>query len=799
MLFAEADAPHLKAWIIKRLANTSDADADVLADYVLALLRHDGDVDTIRKVFDEEIPDFLREDAAAFTDDVFQVIKYQSYLPGAPPPPPINRQPLPQALHTSQIPLGPASQLQSAFPPAFPNVQHTPYVDTPSAFSSSTFRNGSRKRSYRDLDAPEAHPMSWDSYNGGPYQQGGPGGHPYKQARRGGDFTLRGGRFDNPYTPSGRGGYPPSAGNPAGFPGSTGNGDGAPGYSPHQPFPPPQQMPGRPPIDPASIIENIQRLQELGAQMGIQMPQAGGHLPKPVYSGSAISTPPPHQKRRPCRDYERKGFCSRGNRCQFEHGSGSVYVPAFSAPPPAEEYDPNNATMAMPIDHPSQPPRGQDKFHMPPQSNRQDFKKPRRRGGRTSFSAEGPSRDKTNTKIVVENVPEEDFTEDEIRSFFNQFGTIDEVTLHPPQGQKRIAIVKFDSWASANAAWKSPKVVFNNRFVKVYWYKDDSQLGSDAKHTNGARNGSANGEGASADPEFDAEEFRRKQEEAQKVHLEKTQKREALERERQELEGKRKELAAKQQEEKRRLLAKLSANGVKEASLSPILTKSTLDGETKPSQAEALRAKLAALEQEAESVGLDPHDAGDESSSWPPRGRGRGRRPYRGRGSFPPRSYRGGYSYRGRGGAAPDVHTAYAQYSLDNRPKIIALKGVDFTEPSKDEALRQYLFGIGEFTAISTDPTTTYVTFKDRKTAEQLMFGVSANKTIPGVEGTVELTWTTSAPKTVGADSDLHMASGLEEEHSAKAPTEVEESSGFGGTDVRDQGDMDYEGGDWDI
>lgn len=88
MLFPESDASLLRAWIIKRLANTfvypffliclylfpevlltfvilfhcrSDADADVLADYVLALLRHDGDVETIRKIFEEEIPDFLRE------------------------------------------------------------------------------------------------------------------------------------------------------------------------------------------------------------------------------------------------------------------------------------------------------------------------------------------------------------------------------------------------------------------------------------------------------------------------------------------------------------------------------------------------------------------------------------------------------------------------------------------------------------------------------------------------------------------------------------------------------------------
>ena len=44
-------------------AGRSDADPDVLADYVLALLRHDGDISDVRKLCEEEIPDFLKEGA----------------------------------------------------------------------------------------------------------------------------------------------------------------------------------------------------------------------------------------------------------------------------------------------------------------------------------------------------------------------------------------------------------------------------------------------------------------------------------------------------------------------------------------------------------------------------------------------------------------------------------------------------------------------------------------------------------------------------------------------------------------
>lgn len=619
-------------------------------------------------------------DSAAFTDDVFQAVKYKSYLPGAPPAPPLVRQAPTAPAQAPKIPTGPAAQQQPSFAPPF-EVHHTPYAETPSAFSSYAVRNGSRKRSYRDLDAPDPQSMNWD-YGGPSHQQ------PHKQARRGGNFGSRGGRYEDPHSSRGRGGYgsyngPPPNGPSANYP-SAGYGGSFPGYDPNQPFAPQQ------PIDANSIIENIQRLQELGARMGIQMPGAPGAapLPKPVYSGLTASTGTSKRRREPCRDYETKGFCSRGNSCQFEHGNASGFVPSFVAPP-GDEYDPKNAGMGI-NEHSGQSMKPVDMVapRMPP-PNRHE-KKSKRKGGRSAFSAEGASHDKTNTKIVVENIPEEKFAEDAVREFFKEFGTVEEVSLRPAlNGQRRVAIVKFDNWAAANAAWKSPKVVFDNRFVKIYWYKDESQLGPNTKKGGGSKKGSANGDGAPAEPEFDLEEFKRKQEEAQKAHLEKQEKRDNLERERQELEEKRKELLARQEEEKRKLQAKLAANGVKEDSLSPILTKAVPDG-AKPSQAEALRAKLAALEQEANSLGLDP-DAAADDSAWPTRGRGRGR-PYQGRGSYPPRGFRGGYGYRGRGGVGPDVHAAYAAYSLDNRPKIIAITGVDFTEPAKDEALRQYLF-----------------------------------------------------------------------------------------------------------
>jgi len=78
-----------------------------------------------------------------------------------------------------------------------------------------------------------------------------------------------------------------------------------------------------------------------------------------------------------------------------------------------------------------------------------------------------------------------------------------------------------------------------------------------------------------------------------------------------------------------------------------------------------------------------------DTEPWAGRGRGRGRGGYRGRATaFVPRGSRGGY--RGRGGAP--FAGAASVYKIDNRPKKIALKGIDFTTSDKEEPLREHLF-----------------------------------------------------------------------------------------------------------
>ncbi|OTB00404.1 hypothetical protein M426DRAFT_15542 [Hypoxylon sp. CI-4A] len=781
MLFSEDEEPHLRSWVMRRLANTSDADADVLAEYVLALLRHEGDLESVRTMFAEEIPDFLRDNHEAFTEDVFQAIKYRSYIPGAPPAPPSSSRTMPHPPGPTNLPL----------PPQYPPYsQQLPFPLPPTAPAMPSLgQGGSRKRSYNDRDDNDVD-IILTSRNTNTY----PTLQPHKHQRRGGGFAQRGGRFDDSYASRDPRGHPnayPGIADPGRF-----------GQLPMPPFQPgPNQ--GMQQMDPNALLDSIQRFQ----QLGIQLPEVPD-FPKPVYSG----TIPPPRRRKRCRDFDAKGYCARGNKCKFEHVTdsapmSSIGPAAAAATAAAEEYDPNNAIFTMPL----MPNQGQQQPFLPlnlppfpaaPQVNRREANKSRRTKGRPPFAANGPLNDKSNTSLVVQNIPDEHFSEDKIRDYFSQFGDIKEVSM---QGFDRIAIVKFETWNAAHAAWSSPKVIFDNRFVKVFWHKSDAEAGStpvNGKGVNGVKDGHTNGyaheDEKAPEESFDLDEFNRKQEEAQKAFDEKTKKRQEYERQRQELEDRQKELRARQLEEKRKLQAKLAEKGAS----------GELGDDTKKAnpRTEILRAHLATLEEEANALGIDPDAFEDDSTPWY-RGRGRGSRGYRARGGYAPRALRGGYGYQ-RGGLEAR-HAAYAAYSLDNRPKIIALSGVDFTDPEKDEPLRQYLVGIGEFKDIHTTPAVTHITFKDRKTAEQFMFGVSANNAIPGLDEKVEAAWATSAPQSEAktkSDSDVQMASGIEDEQAAtKGKTSAEDTVTIGleegevdDANGRDQHDMDFEAGeDW--
>jgi hypothetical protein len=328
---------------------------------------------------------------------------------------------------------------------------------------------------------------------------------------------------------------------------------------------------------------------------------------------------------------------------------------------------------------------------------------------------------------VVEQIPEENFSEDAVRGFFSQFGNIVEVTM---QAYKRLAIVKYDDYSAARRAYDSPKVIFDNRFVKVYWYKPDTLPTAPAK---AGRNldyeqgpvqleTQLDTQGMSQQDEdmLDPEELEKRQAEAQKAFEERKKKEQEAAARIEEVERK-----LKENEEQVRLLREQLA---KKAKASNGQNGSTTDDAT-------LIEQLSSLQEEAQGLNAD-------YDSYTYRGRGRGRG-YRGRGFYPPRGrgftpFRG--SYRGRGyPASPFAGGRAGVKRLDNRPKRIAISGIE-AGSKQDEALRQHLlvrliydFTMGcksnrpqnqyEYDSIEPHPdraNTQIISFKERYMAEMV-------------------------------------------------------------------------------
>ncbi|KAI5219203.1 hypothetical protein E4T41_08074 [Aureobasidium subglaciale] len=642
MLLDDSASEELKGWVVKRLEDISDADSDVLADYVIALIRSEESDDAVKQNCLDNLQDFLHDSTPNFVNDVFAHLDNSS----------------------SSKPLQPTA---SAFQPtAQPFQPSEPAFNPPSGPAS-------RKREYNESNA-------FNSQNQGPQQD-----RPMKQMRRGGRGGQRGGFMGN-------------------MPGAP---QGMPQFDPNNPM--------------AALMAMQQAMGGLSNMPGMpQMPQMP-FAQSPGGFGNPSQTPRSGQR---CHDYDTKGFCALGASCPHEHGNDPVVVPQQ-----ADEYDPANASISQ-----GRPFSDRGRGRGRGRGDRGAFRGGR--GGRADFSSAGPNHDRSITQVVIEQIPEENFNEQSVRDFFSEFGTIESVEL---QDYKRLAIIKFDDYDSAKKAYDSPKVIFDNRFVKVYWYKPERMQRE--RHQNGF--GKSDGDVDMQEEEkIDPVEFAKRQEEAQRAHEEKTRKIKEAEAQRQELEQKMKAQA----EERNKLLAKLAAkergkSGTPDqAAAGQNGTANGTDGNGTLSQTDALKAKLAELEKEAESMGINPN----EDQSWQgfaPRGRGG----YRGRGAFQPRgAWRGG-----RGAFAP---RGGAVRRLDNRPRTVAVifSNNEALDSQKDEALRQYLLfsDLMESTQISAHPSrpdAAMLAFSERYQAEKFL---NRGSDIPHL-GKVELSWMANpAPST---------------------------------------------------
>lgn len=625
-LLNETHSETLKTWIQKRLEDISDADSDVLADYVLALVGSDETEEAAKQNAVVSLTDFLQEKSEGFVDEVFGVIR------------------------------GMKGEVSKG------SVQ----VE---AEGGGMGAGAGTKRGFEE--EPQEQERRLPGFGQGENR-------PMKQARRGrgGGFEVRGGRggFGQPMR---QGQYfMPPMGPAAGAPQM--------GNMPRMPTPP-QGMPPFDPNNPGAVLAALQA-------MGMPMPPTGAGG-SPFQNGNGFNAPPqgngfgaPRKTGKRCRDYDQKGYCTFGATCKYDHDDTPV------EPSDGSEYDPSNPNAAV-LNAPQPDRTGSfnlQSSNQRPERGRGGMRgRGRGRGGRSEVSGTGMNNDRSITSIVVEQIPEDKFSVEAVREFFGQFGQIDEVTM---QEWKKLAIIKYADYEEARAAYQSPKVVFDNRFVKVYWYKPDTLPKPPTNgHVTGEDTDMQDNSVAKA-PTPDPAEVARKQEEAQRKHEEQKTKREAAAKQKEALDAKLKAM----NEERAKMAAMLAKKGGKTASAGPSPTTSSSDiPAPKPNESDstrALREKLAALEQEASSIGLDPstfyssqdqqHTINADQTQQAFRGsRGRGRGRARGTPD---------YALAGRG----NRYGGAAVKRLDNRPKSLS---VVFTGPGKNfansaEALRQFVF-----------------------------------------------------------------------------------------------------------
>ncbi|ORX89540.1 hypothetical protein K493DRAFT_410377 [Basidiobolus meristosporus CBS 931.73] len=504
-------------------------------------------------------------------------------------------------------------------------------------------------------------------------------------------------------------------------------------------------------------------------------------------------------RRQRCRDYDEKGYCMRGDLCPYDHGVDRIVVDdpvmkrgPFDMPRPPINGPPLGGPVNMMGSNTNRPPyfMGGKRNQQRPEFNgprgmpggpeaydpeRADFNGPNSRvpmgDGPDNRAGDIPMMDNpwpnnrgrgrgrggrgrgmgnryganpnphTKTSLVVENIPHEFCTIDKVNDFFKKFGVVTNINLDF-HGHK--AVVQFSSNSEAYKAYNSPEPIFDNRFVKVYWHKND---GDDIS--------SAPAEPAPSNkwtaPSVQTEPISSPNTPEQTKMAEKAKKHQEHLKMMLEIQKQKEQLVQKQIEQQKLLMEQLSkgknispearreilnrlnqiSESIKEALQSaakdPLLKKHIAppknvmaekekerldreldslsqlnESEDNSDKSAALRAKVESLKAEAASLGVEI-----------PSSRG-------GRGGFRGRIAHGGWPRR--------------SLKLDNRSKILIKNVPSLSTEELKGALESY--GEVEFANLNAESQTAVVQFKTRAGAEQAL---KSAKTGPLAD--VELSW----------------------------------------------------------
>ncbi|KAG9128232.1 hypothetical protein FRC07_002521 [Ceratobasidium sp. 392] len=737
-LFNPDDVPTLRPWLVKNLEPICDAEPEVLSNYVLALLKHDAPESELKKTFETQLYDFLDNETSQFVDRLFAVLKSKSFktstsAPSAP------------AATAASVPT--SSTAPTPAPTALPSASSKD-TGIPIPLDALLAPKPDARGTKRRLDS--------DSGPGDQSRSPPKGPRLCESAVSRYDTSNTAGRLEN-----GTRGYRDDRDRDRAWDRDR---DGRNSSRSHAP-----------PTAPAADREREER----------------------------------NTKRQPCRDYHERGFCARGSNCIFSHGEEAVtpmgFPPMMGMMGPnfmmpwlmnqlgAGGYDPSQSRMNM---SQPQPPNGtmdviMDGLAPARNTNSTDAKvvtppvdatptdggnvarNPSMRGGHGAYGrnmrgrgtpagswsgdaeptdgqgqSSEPRRDKT---LVVEKIPPERLSLEEINNWFKRFGTVTNVAIDVPSAK---ALISFATHDEARDAWRSEDAVFGNRFVKLYWHRPMGNHGQTGAKLLAASAPIINNLSAPPKPEPapiksspsqppaidpSQQKFERLMAEQKVLMVKLTS---AKAEEKQSIKARLRELITELQD-----VSAAMRNGSstptppapKPASAPPVQTNGTAkkeqldkdlemmapESETTKSDTDTsstvnpeLQAKLKKLREEAVSLGLNAEGAPTYSTP-----------------SYRPYGSRGRGAWRGRGGrGAPP---ARGSMKLDNRPRTLVVKGLPDT-PEATESVKAWFSSFPESEVIETNASGELeVKYKTRFAAEQAL---ATGATIPAL-GTITFSW----------------------------------------------------------
>ncbi|KAF9435410.1 hypothetical protein BGZ76_006338 [Entomortierella beljakovae] len=536
MLIDDSSHDDLKAHLTKELTLISDADPGMLADYIIALLKHDKDNSELKSLCISQLEDFLLQETEPFVTSLFKVLENKSYIQGKSASKSTPAVASSASTSTSNQGNSKSSNVENddEYIPTGPAADRKPANSSSRGRSEKHHRGESEgsddeDRSYKHARRDEER----DDRRRRDYSPSRPSDDDRSGGRRGRTNDFGGSNGHSDHDRRGDRGIRQQGLTTAGYNSRNNthninnNNNNFNGMNNNQGGMDRQQWNG------PQQNRNYDNSPRGNFQDQNQGSWRGGSNARGGRGGMHNSSQGFNQpKRQRCRDYDEKGYCMRGDMCQFDHGEDRIVVddvpnvpfdmmgvvpsmgpngmmgmgvnrpPFFPGGPnsgmmpnPTDIYDPE---AALALDGMGVPGQGAEQFENRnqqggPESGRfgQDpstrgslrgrgglrgMRGARGRGGASHpYAVQGrfpgaASTGGVKSSLVVEHIPDEFNTIDKVNEFFKQFGSLTNIQVDQSAHK---ALIQYSTREEANAAYNSPDVIFGNRFVKVYWQPDD--------------------------------------------------------------------------------------------------------------------------------------------------------------------------------------------------------------------------------------------------------------------------------------------------------------------------------------